>query len=152
MADVNVVRHSMLYMLDTNISSGLMKGRLPGIESRLKVLGTERWCISAVTRMEHRCGVERAQSPRIASAVERYLELAPVASWDAKAADELGWLRVALKRAGTPIGGVYDEMIAAHALALRAVLVTRDGGFRHVPGLEVESWSEPGQATALPES
>lgn len=152
MADVTVVRRSMLYMLDTNISSGLMTGRLPGIERRLKALGTERWCISAITRMEHRYGVELAQSPRMAAAVERYLELAPVASWDAKAADELGWLRVALMRAGTPIGGVHDEMIAAHALALQAVLVTREDGFRHVPGLKVESWSEPGEGSALPES
>jgi predicted nucleic acid-binding protein len=34
-------------------------------------------------------------------------------------------------------------MIAAHALALDAVLVTGDRVFRRVAGLKIEDWSKP---------
>ncbi|MFZ2392542.1 MAG: PIN domain-containing protein, partial [Rhodoferax sp.] len=40
---------------------------------------------------------------------------------------------------GTPIGP-NDTLIAAHALALGATLVSRDAEFARVPGLQVENW------------
>ena len=45
-----------------------------------------------------------------------------------------------LERLGTPIGP-NDLLIAAHALALDAVLITdNENEFRRVPGLQVENW------------
>jgi tRNA(fMet)-specific endonuclease VapC len=53
-------------------------------------------------------------------------------------------LRAALERKGRPIGSL-DTLIAAHALALGATLVTNDvGAFGRVPGLRVENWVEGG--------
>jgi tRNA(fMet)-specific endonuclease VapC len=49
-------------------------------------------------------------------------------------------LRAALEAAGTPLGGM-DTLIAAHALAIGATLVTNDHAFQHVPGLTVEDWT-----------
>lgn len=50
-------------------------------------------------------------------------------------------MRAGLERAGTPIGPL-DTLIAAHALALGARLVTRnEREFARVPGPEVESWA-----------
>ncbi len=132
---------SPLYMLDTNIASGMIRGTLPGVLTRLQALAFDRWCISAVTRSEQRFGVELTPvAVRRARAVDSFLELAPVAPWDKAAADSHARLRAALQRAGTPIG-VYDTMIAAHALALGAVLVTRDSDFQRVPGLEIQDWA-----------
>jgi len=52
-------------------------------------------------------------------------------------------LRLALERAGTPIGG-NDMLIAAHALALGLTLVTaNEGEFSRVSGLSVENWLTP---------
>ena len=48
-------------------------------------------------------------------------------------------LRAQLEQAGTPIGA-NDTLIAAHALALGATLVTADIEFTRVPGLQVENW------------
>jgi len=52
-----------------------------------------------------------------------------------------GPLRSALQAQGTPIGPM-DFLIAAHALALKAVLVTNNTReFLRVPGFALEDWS-----------
>ena len=48
-------------------------------------------------------------------------------------------LRADLEAKGTPIGP-NDTLIAAHALALDATLVSGDAEFCRVPGLRVENW------------
>ena len=79
--------------------------------------------------------------------VDRNLEgfrrlLDPFASvpFDDEAAGQYGMVRVALERAGTPIGA-NDLLIAAIALAHDFVLVTRNSReFARVPGLRTEEW------------
>ena len=44
-----------------------------------------------------------------------------------------------MEAAGTPLGNL-DTLIAAHALAADAVMVTNDHAFSRVPGLVVENW------------
>ena len=59
---------------------------------------------------------------------------------DEKVSEHYRFLRTALESNGTAIGpnGCF---IAAHALALNAVLVTdNDAEFRRVPNLQVENW------------
>ena len=48
-------------------------------------------------------------------------------------------IRAHLERQGTPIGP-NDTLIAAHALALDATLVSANAEFARVPGLRVENW------------
>jgi tRNA(fMet)-specific endonuclease VapC len=43
--------------------------------------------------------------------------------------------------AGTPLSP-NDLLIAAHALALDATLVSADAAFTRVPGLRLENWLE----------
>jgi tRNA(fMet)-specific endonuclease VapC len=63
-------------------------------------------------------------------------------SWDEVAADQFAEVRVELERSGTPIG-VMDTMIAAHAKAVKATLVTNNTKhFRVVRGLTIENWAE----------
>lgn len=50
-----------------------------------------------------------------------------------------GELRLALRRAGTPIP-INDVWIAAICLDLDVPLLTRDAHFDHVPGLRVGRW------------
>jgi tRNA(fMet)-specific endonuclease VapC len=53
-----------------------------------------------------------------------------------------GEIRSDLEKRGTPIGSL-DTMIAAHARALGAVLVTNNvREFSRVEGLQVENWAE----------
>jgi len=131
-----------LYLLDTNIASALIRGGHPHLEKQLQALPASGWCISVITRSELRFGVEllRPNATRLERIVDAFLQTAPVAPWDRAAADAHARLRARLQNAGTPIG-VFDEMIAAHALTLGAVLVTdNERHFRRVEGLAVENW------------
>jgi len=82
----------------------------------------------------------RPESVRISRLVEGFIAVARTASWDASAADAHGRLRAQLRLQGSPIGD-FDEMIAAHALSLGAVMVTDNTRhFERVAGLVVENW------------
>lgn len=128
------------YLLDTNVVSAALRGA-PGIDQRLSVLDAADWCISAITRSELRYGLAlKPEALRLARLVEGFLQLATTAPWDEAAAEVHGRLRATLRQRGAPIGD-FDEMIAAHALSLGAVLVTDNvRHFAQVPGLVVENW------------
>jgi len=129
-----------LYMLDTNTVSAALRGTT-GLDKRLQQLDPAQWCISAITRAELRYGVAlKPEATKLARYVEAFLQATTTMPWDEAAADAHGYLRAQLRRAGTPIGD-FDEMIAAHALALGAVLVSDNT--RHfclVEGLPLENW------------
>jgi len=58
-------------------------------------------------------------------------------------AERHGALRAELRTRGTPIGD-FDEMIAAHELAVGAVTVTDNTKhFSKIPGLVIENWLRP---------
>lgn len=129
-----------MYMLDTNAASAAMRGTA-GLDERLRRLEPEQWCISAITHAELRFGAAlKPDSTTVARYVNGFLATARTAPWDHAAADIHGRLRAELRRSGTPIGD-YDEMIAAHALALGSVLVTDNvKHFQRVAGLVLENW------------
>ena len=127
-------------MLDTNIASAAIRGE-EAVQARLRDMIPQAWCISSITRSELRFGIERMpRAVRLARIVGAFLDLAATAPWDLAAADAHARLRAQLERKGTPIGA-YDEMIAGHALAIGAVVVTdNERHFRRVEGLAVENW------------
>lgn len=116
-----------------------------GIDARLVQLDPAQWCISAITRSELRYGVAlRPAATKLARHVEAFLQAANTMPWDDEAADRHGRLRAHLRSLGMPIGD-FDEMIAAHALSLGAVLVTDNvRHFRRVEALVVENWIRAG--------
>lgn len=132
------------YLLDTNAASQAIRGSHPAIDERLQALPAGQWCISAVTCSELRYGIaRRPQAVRLHAIVEEFLRIALILPWDAMAANRHGVLRADLKARGTPIGD-FDEMIAAHALAVGAVVVTDNTRhFMRVPGLVIENWLRP---------
>ena len=132
-----------LFMLDTNVAGAIVRGS-PQAEARLQALSRDEWCISAVTRSELRFGLELMPRPAaLASLIEAFLDLAPTAPWEKAAADEHAKLRAKLRQSGRSIGA-YDAMIAAHALCLRAVLVTNNArDFGQVDDLATENWLLP---------
>ncbi len=129
-----------LYMLDTNAVSAVMRGN-PLMDERLLQLDPADWCISAVTHSEICYGLAlRPEATTLIRAADAFLAVATTLAWDAVAAAAHGRLRAQLRQAGTPIGD-FDEMIAAHALSVGAVLVTdNERHFRRISGLPVENW------------
>ena len=129
-----------LYMLDTNAVSAVMRGN-PLMDERLLQLDPADWCISAVTHSEICYGLSmRPDATTLRRAADAFLAAATTLAWDATAAAAHGRLRAQLRQAGTPIGD-FDEMIAAHALSVGAVLVTsNERHVRRISGLTIENW------------
>ena len=129
-------------MLDTDTSSYLIKGSAPRIDARLRSLDVRQVCISAITRAELRYGVRRLMgATKLAANVEFFLAGIQTLAWDEAAADEFAEVRVDLERGAGSIGSM-DTMIAAHAKATRATLVTNNlKHFRRVKGLMIENWT-----------
>lgn len=128
-----------LHLLDTNTASFIIRGdaRLLG---RLQALPVTAVAISCVTEAELLYGLARKpEAKALAAAVMAFLRHVQVLPWDSPVAARYGPLRAGLEAAGTPLGSM-DTLIAAHALAAGATLVTNDQAFRRVPGLMVEDW------------
>ncbi len=99
--------------------------------------------ISTVTEAELRYGAARKpEAERLNIAVEEFLLRVQLLPWDSTAARHYAFTRATLEREGKIMGNL-DMMIAAHALAAEAILVTRDRAFRRVRGLKIEDWSKP---------
>ena len=82
----------------------------------------------------------RPEATRLAELVGAFLDFVRTEPWDERAADRYAQISAHLRISGQPIGSM-DEMIAGHALALGAVVVTGNGRhFERVPGLRVEHW------------
>jgi tRNA(fMet)-specific endonuclease VapC len=129
-----------LFMLDTNAASAVMKGNAQ-MDERLVKMDPADWCISAVTHSEICFGLAlKPAATNLARRAAKFFAIVVTVPWDTLAAQTHGRVRAELRVAGTPIGD-FDEMIAAHALSLGAVIVTaNERHFRRVQGLVVENW------------
>lgn len=129
------------YLLDTNTASYIIKATFPAIRRHLERVPMEQICISAVTEGELRYGVaRRPDAARLKTLVEEFLLRVDILAWDSGAAQQYGTLRAALEEQGKPVGNL-DLMIAAHALHLRATLVTNDHVFSRIPKLKTTDWT-----------
>ena len=131
----------MRYMLDTDICIYAINERPTAVLQALRRHTADGLGVSAVTAAELHFGVARSGSPRNLAALRRFLAALEVAPFDETAAELSGSLRAWLATQGTPIGP-YDTLIAAHAHALGAVLVSNNTReFERVPGLKLENWA-----------
>jgi len=131
------------YLLDTNTVSYIIKGNIPRVRERLTKIPMAQVAISAVTEAELRFGIaRRPEAARLKIAGEEFLLRVEVLPWDSEAAQHYAHVRAALEREGTTVGNL-DLMIAAHALAAEAVLVTNDRAFHRIKQLKIEDWTKP---------
>lgn len=129
-----------LYMLDTNIVSELARNPQGVVSRRIAEVGPDAICVSIITSAELRYGCAKKGSARLLAQIEAILESVQVLALDVPADAEYGGIRAELEAAGKPIGP-NDLLIAAHAYALGATLVTANTGeFTRVRGLRVENW------------
>lgn len=116
----------MLYMLDTDTVSYMLKGRHPSIAAKLADISPDNVCISVMTCAELLFGLKALPvSHRLHIAVRRFIQMVQLLPWQIDAARWYADIRHQLKSAGTPIGEM-DLMIAAHSLAVGAILVTNN--------------------------
>lgn len=133
-----------LYLLDTDMASYIIKARSPAIEAKLAAVPPDRIAVSVVTRAELMYGLKRVPAAhRLHAGVRQFLRTVRVLPWESDAADHYAEIRYQLATAGQPIGEL-DMMMAAHALALGATLVTNNTRHftRVAAPLSLVNWSE----------
>ncbi len=131
---------NVIYMLDTNICSFIMRERPPAVLNRLQAVVEQQSgvVISVITYYEMLLGVTgKNASPRLAGTRR---SLSAILPWDRASAEESTGIRKDLAANGKPIGG-NDAMIAGHALVADCVLVTNTmRELSRVRNLRVEDW------------
>ena len=129
------------YMLDTNVVSHIMQGRDAALLARLTQVPVGQVVISSVTLGELEYGVHRKGQPqRLRNAMAQVLLRVDVLPWDEAVARCYGEFCTALEARGINLSDL-DMMIAAHAVAVDATLVSRDKAFAQVPErLQLEVW------------
>lgn len=128
------------YMLDTNICIYLMKHQPPEVAKRFAQCFVGDVVISAITLAELEYGVScsgAAQAPN-RLALDSLLEDIVASPFEGSAAKAYGPVRWATRERKRD---ALDKLIAAHAIALDATLVTNnEADFADYPGLRVENW------------
>jgi tRNA(fMet)-specific endonuclease VapC len=127
------VRSLRPYLLDTNTPSYIVRGRSQAARAFLKRALEERpVMISSLTEAELLFGLElRPQAVRLRHSVQEFLDTLDIRPWDSEAAIAYSRLRAQLQLSGKALSSM-DLLIAAHALALNAVLVSHDTAFQQV--------------------
>ena len=131
------------YMLDTDVSSYIMKRSHDTVLSRLQKVPIGVVCISVFTKSELLFGVEVSPGrQQDHAAVDEYLRHVEVLDFPDEAALHYAQIRASLKARGTMIGA-NDLFIAAHARSLDLTLVTNNTGeFGRVQDLKLENWAQ----------
>ena len=128
------------YLLDTNILSDLIRNPQGKAAKRIAKVGEDNVCTSIIVAAELRYGCAKSGSRRLIDAMEELLGEIDILPFDVPADAAYGMIRTTLETAGKPIGG-NDLLIAAHAQAIAATIVTaNEGEFKRVRGLKVENW------------
>lgn len=133
----------MIYLLDTNTVSHIVRGR--SLEARTRLAATKAphlACISSITEGEIRYGLAKiGASAKLIEGMNLFLERIRILPWHSEEAQAYGDLRSRMEKTGKPLGNL-DMLIAAHAVAVGAILVTADKAFRQVKGLRgIENWA-----------
>ena len=135
---------TLLFMLDTDTCIFLMRGESPALAAKVQAVPLQQQVMSVVTFAELTYGVQasapakRKQNQAVLDSLALHLA---VLDWPQEAAQHYAEIRVDLKRRGAQLGAA-DLMIAAHARAMGAIVVTNNvKDFGRVKGLQVENWT-----------
>ena len=133
----------MIYVLDTNAVSALMKGSAAVVD---RLVNTELAdvAIPQPVLAEIAFGIERLPRSKRRTTLQARFDLIcselPRAEWSDAVSQAYGRIKATLERRGIRIED-FDAAIAAHALATDATLVTANlDHMTRVPGLQIEDW------------
>ncbi len=134
-----------LFMLDTDTCIFLMRGESLALAARVQSVPLQQQVMSAVTFAELTYGVQAsaaAKRKQNQSVLDRLVLHLSVLDWPQDAAKHYAEIRADLKKRGAQLGAA-DLMIAAHARAMGAIVVTNNlKDFERVKGLAVENWTK----------
>lgn len=131
-----------LYMLDTNTASYIIKGESAAVRKQLLEVPMTSICISSITQAELLHGLaKKPGAKRLSIVVKEFLIRVEIMPWGLDVAEAYARLCSSCEKEGTPLG-TMDMLIAAHSVAVGAVLVTNDKAFYMVKhNLRLEDWT-----------
>jgi tRNA(fMet)-specific endonuclease VapC len=129
-----------VFLLDTNTCIDAIRRRPARVLARLNAVSPDQLPLSVVVAMELEAGAMRAQAHAYAPAVRAWIAAFHVLPLEDGARAHFARIKCDLMARGQLIGPM-DLLIAAHALALGATLVTNnEREFKRVKGLRTENW------------
>ncbi len=135
------------YMLDTNMASHVMRGDIKSVRDHLDRAALDgEIALSVISQAELFYGLARRGHPiALGKLIGTFLSGVEVMPWTQTVARCYGDLRATCEAAGVNLT-TSDMMIAAHAKAVGAILVTRDKAFQHIKHhlAGLEDWSSDG--------
>lgn len=132
-----------LYMLDTNIASYLIKEKSEILKDHIRKAPIVNLCISSITEAELLRGLAKIpEAKKLPALVKEFLLRVEILAWDSNAAQAYATLKTASEKTGKSLG-TLDMLIASHAAAVKAVLVTNDQAFFQFEDyLHIEDWTK----------
>ena len=132
----------MLYMLDTNICSYIIRNKPQSIKKKLKeVEENHTIALSSIVVSELLYGATKKDSPKLMRIVSAFIDNFIIYDYSKVSAQSYANICTDLEKKGQIIGA-NDLLIASHALSLGAVLVTNNTrDFERVEKLVLEDWS-----------
>lgn len=132
-----------LYLLDTNIVSDMMRNPQGPAARRAIAIGQStpeaQFQTSVIVDCELLYGLARKPQARLQAAYERTIATLTVLPLGNDVAQAYANMRNAVSSIGQGLDA-NDTLIAAHALSLRATLVSADAAFARIPDLKLENW------------
>jgi tRNA(fMet)-specific endonuclease VapC len=130
----------MRYLLDTNIISDVIDRPTGQAATRVRQAGQGSIVTSIIVVSELRYGYTKISSKRLKDAYELFFENIAIEGWETPFDHVYADIRSDLERRGRTIGAM-DLLIAAHAFATEATVVTaNERHFSQVRDLNVENW------------
>ena len=138
-----MVGQKPFYLLDTNMVTFMVTGRSEAAREHYTSIEQQaRFGISCISEGEMRYGfAKKPGATRVYRYVNEFLGRTESIPWDSKAAQVFGDLRAKTEALGLTFGAL-DLLIAAHASALNATLVTHDTVLKRLSDfVSIEDWA-----------
>ncbi len=126
-------------LIDTDILLFALRGNATVLEKWARLTASQ-WVVSAISGYEIQKGIEANPTTRSSQRAGVFMAEVELEPFTGEVALEAARIHQALKKKGLSIGPA-DELIAAQAITMGAVLVTNNTKhFKDVPGLKLENW------------
>jgi len=132
----------MIYMLDTNICSYIIRNRPQNIKEKFqKIELKHKVVLSSIVVSELLYGATKKGSPKLMKIVSAFIDNFIIYDYSKVSAQYYANIRTDLEKKGKIIGA-NDLLIASHSLSIGAILVTNNTReFQRVDGLSLEDWT-----------
>ena len=131
----------MIYMLDTNICSFIIREKPLHIKDKLKNIEQKHTiALSSIVVSELLYGAKKRESAKLIKIVNSFIDNFIIYDFDKNAASYYVNIRTELEKQGKIIGS-NDLFIVAHAISIDAILVTNNTKeFQRVQNIKLEDW------------